>query len=52
MRDGAGIIVGDISGDFVKVLEGDDALRFQLEHAGMNKTDIETVRDALHSEAD
>lgn len=52
VRDGAGIIIGDISGDFVKVLEGDDALRFQLEHAGMNKTDIETVRDALHSEAD
>lgn len=51
IRDGQRIILGNMRENFVKVLEGDDALRFQLEHAGMNKTDIELVWDALHPEA-
>ena len=50
IRDGSRIILGNMDEDFVKVLEGDDALRFQLEHAGMNETDIAKVWDALHPE--
>ncbi|MBQ6508877.1 MAG: radical SAM protein [Flexilinea sp.] len=52
VRDGSRIILGDMGGDFVKVLDGDEALRFQLEHAGMNKTEVSAVWDALHQEAD
>ena len=52
IRDGSRIILGNMDEDFVKVLEGKDALRFQIEHAGMNKTDIAAVWDALDPEAD
>ena len=52
IRNGSQIILGNMSEDFVKVLEGDDALHYQLEHAGMNKTDISAVWDALHPETD
>ena len=52
VRDGSRIILGDMGGDFVKVLDGDEALLFQLEHAGMNKAEVGAVRDALYPEAD
>ena len=50
IRDGSSIFLGNTDEDFVKVLQGDEALRFQLEQSGMNKTDIQTVWDALHQE--
>ena len=33
--------------NFVQVLEGDESLKFQLDHSGMNKSDIEMVWSAL-----
>ena len=52
IRDGSRILTVDIEKVFVKVLEGKDALRFQLENSGMNAAEITAVWDALFEEAD
>ena len=50
LRNGTRIITADIDKELVNVLEGEDALRFQLEHSGMTESDIESVYTALHEE--
>ena len=52
VRDGSRIILANLCEDFVKVLEGEEALRFQLDHSGMNKADIEAVWNALRTGTD
>lgn len=47
-RDESRIITADINKEFVKVLEREESLKFQLEHSGMNKSDIASVWFALH----
>ena len=51
IRDGSRILLTDPGKDFVKVLDGEEALRFRLDHSGMTGQEIETVWMALR-EAD
>ena len=50
VRDGDRILIADTVGNFARVLEGREALRFQLEHSGLTAADIEKVRAALTEE--
>ena len=50
IRDGNRILIADTVGNFVKVIEGQDALRFQLEHSGLTAADAENVWAALTEE--
>ena len=50
VRDGDRILIADTVGGFVKVLEGREALCFQLEHSGMTAADVEKVWTALTEE--
>ncbi len=52
VRDGSRIMCVNLHESFVKVLDGEEALRFQLEHSGMDKTDIEAVQNALRTGTD
>ena len=52
LRDGSRYLAADLSGISLKTMEGDEALRFQLEHSGLSKAEIEIVRSALREEAD
>ena len=47
VRDGDRVIVAEPLKNRLDVLEGREALRFQLEHCGMNEADIEAVWEAL-----
>ena len=49
VRDGSRVILANLRECFVKVLDGEEALRFQLDHSGMDKTDIETLWNALRT---
>ena len=51
LREGSRIFKADLPEGILQILEGEDALRFQLEHSGLDRSDIETVWDELHREA-
>lgn len=48
VRDGDRIFLTDADRGFIDVPEGDEALRFQLEHSGMSAADVGKVWTALH----
>lgn len=51
IRDGLRMLIADTLENTVKILGGDEALRFQLEHSGMKEAEITAVWDALRQEA-
>ena len=51
IRDGSKIFLMDLDEDFVKVLEGDAAVRFLIEHSGLAPEEISVVCHALDEQA-
>ena len=52
IRDGSKYIEADLSAISLRTMGGEDGLRFQLEHSGLNASEIGIILNALREGAD